>query len=302
MLPGTFTGMRPSPRPQRHWDGSPVVPHRPRSLRVAPDSPSRLLRCAQRGHCRECGNTVEWYARSNDRPVRLHPGELPTIRVPAELRWHVSSGIAYPAGDGGGWCRLAHAVLCPALDVTLPPASGLSGLRRALALRARRLIDSGAFTPPVTPNRPVPTSDVCQPERPIVQLFYVRYLAANPVDEIRCVVRTRHRNRCTERMLTLDSPTGVWRLVPATVEEGQLALPAQVMAMYDLTALSYSEQLRWRMQRCSVHAAASAVADLAVADWEPFDPLLHQAHIHSRLPTQVRRPRRGEHARHGDRP
>jgi hypothetical protein len=63
------------------------------------------------------------------------------------------------------------------------------------------------------------------------------------------------------------------------------------MAIYDLTSLPYGEQLRWRVQRCLVHEVTPSTADLALADWEPFDPLLHRAHIHSRLPDQVRRPR-----------
>jgi hypothetical protein len=69
------------------------------------------------------------------------------------------------------------------------------------------------------------------------------------------------------------------------------------MALYDLTHLPYGEQLRWRAQRCSAHADAFAAADLAMAEWEPFDPLLHHTHIYRRLPTRVRRPQRGAHPR-----
>ncbi|MFE6095971.1 DUF6083 domain-containing protein [Streptomyces massasporeus] len=295
--------MRSSPRPQRHWDGSPVVACRARSLRVAPESPSRLLRCAQRSHCRECGNSVERYSRSDDRSIRLHPGELPAVGVPVDLRWHISSGIAHPAGDGTPWCRLAHAVICPAREaVALPSASGLAGLRRELALRTRRLIDVGAFTPSVTPHGAAPSQDACRPARPIVQLLYVRYVAAHPVDKIQCVAQMRHRDRCTQTLLTPDSLAGIWRLVPATAARGQLALPAQVMALYDLAALPYGEQLRWRMQRCSVHAAAPSAADLAMAEWEPFDPLVHHAHIQCRLPTRGRRQPPGGPAHHGARP
>ncbi|WP_307721066.1 hypothetical protein [Streptomyces rishiriensis] len=67
------------------------------------------------------------------------------------------------------------------------------------------------------------------------------------------------------------------------------------MAVYDLTALPYAEQLRWRTQRCSTHTATQSAADLALADWEPFDPMLHRAHIHNRLPNHVRRPRPTHH-------
>ncbi|WP_307787396.1 MULTISPECIES: hypothetical protein [Streptomyces] len=66
------------------------------------------------------------------------------------------------------------------------------------------------------------------------------------------------------------------------------------MAVYDLGHLSYGEQLRWRTQRCPAHATASGAADLALADWEPFDPLLHAAHIHTRLPHPPPRPTEGD--------
>ncbi|WP_348540906.1 DUF6083 domain-containing protein [Streptomyces sp. SAI-119] len=107
--------MRPSPDSSaRRWDGSRVHTPPRRSLRVDPEGVSRLLRCGQSASCRECGNPIEWYVRSDERRVRLHPHEMPAHRVPASCRWHVSSGVAHPAGDGSDWCRLPHAVLCPA--------------------------------------------------------------------------------------------------------------------------------------------------------------------------------------------
>ena len=79
----------------------------------------------------------------------------------------------------------------------------------------------------------------------------------------------------------------------ATATQGQLALPAEVMAVYDLSSLPYGEQLRWRTQRCPPHAATPTAADLALTDWEPFDPLVHLAYVHRRLPTHSRRPHPG---------
>ncbi|MDQ0831430.1 hypothetical protein QF032_003274 [Streptomyces achromogenes] len=289
VLPGTFPHMRPSSA-LRHWDGSPLQAHPRRSLRVETDSPTRLLRCAQRARCRECGNPIEWYHRVRDRPVRLHPRELPAAEVPASHRWHVSSGLAHPAGDGTAWCRLAHAVVCPARDSASVVAPALTGLRRALAVNTRRLTDAGAFTPTPDSDRPAERQDACRPARPIVQILYVRYLAARPVDEIQCVAQTRHRDRCASRMLAPGGPAGVWSLVPATATQGQLALPSEAMALYDLSCLPYAEQLRWRTQRCPRHAAAPTAADLAMTDWEPFDPLIHHAHVYARLPTRGRRP------------
>ncbi|MFE9045665.1 hypothetical protein ACFYOG_32770 [Streptomyces sp. NPDC007818] len=65
----------------------------------------------------------------------------------------------------------------------------------------------------------------------------------------------------------------------------QLTLPNADIAVYDLTHLSYSEQIRWRTQRCPTHAATVTTPDLTLADWEPFDPLLHHALTATRLPT-----------------
>ncbi|WP_405669577.1 DUF6083 domain-containing protein [Streptomyces sp. NBC_01530] len=295
--------MRSTPPTSRRWDGSPVLAHRVRrSLQITPDGASRLLRCGQSGRCRECGNRIEWYHRSDRRPVRLHPHELPAARVPAACRWHVSSGVAHPAGDGSSWCRLPHAVVCPSRE-TPPAPPELAGLRRSLAVRSRRLIDTGVFTPlPVSPEGPAPRPAVCRPARPIVQLLYVRYLASRPVDEIQCVAQTRRRLRCTSPLLASDAPAGIWRLMPATATSGQLALPADVMAIYDLSRVSYAEQLRWRTQRCPQHAAVPTAADLAVADWEPFDPLRHHEHIHSRLPALTRRSGPAGRARQAARP
>ncbi|MFE0349469.1 DUF6083 domain-containing protein [Streptomyces griseoluteus] len=294
--------MRSTPSPSaRRWDGNPVTVPLRRSLRIAPDGTSQLLRCGQGDRCPAYGNRIEWYHRSTQRPVRLHPHELPSARVPAACRWHVSSGIAHPAGDGSGWCRVPHAVVCPSRDrASVPPE--LARLRRMLAVNTRRLIDAGAFTPPGPPaDGPVPHSTECRPARPVVQLLYVRYLAASPVDEIQCVAQTRRRHRCPSPLLTPNAPPGTWTLVPAS-PTGQPALPAEVMTIYDLTVLPYAEQLRWRAQHCPRHAATPTAADLAVADWEPFDPLRHHEHIHTRLPTHARRPGPAGRARRAARP
>ncbi|MFJ9893485.1 DUF6083 domain-containing protein [Streptomyces sp. NPDC091280] len=284
-----------SPSPSaRRWDGSRANAPQRRSLRIAPDSVSRLLRCGQTASCRECGNPVEWYLRGDDHPVRLHPRELPADRVPESSRWHVSRGIAHPAGDGSSWCRLAHDLLCPARPAP-PAAPQLSGLRRSLALRTRRLLDAGVLVPPAAPAAgPPPDEALCRPARPVVQLLFVCYLASRPLDEIQCVAQTLRRTRCTAGVLAPDALHGVWTLVPVTSRHGQLALPSDVMAVYSLSALPYREQLRWRAQRCAQHAATTTAGDLAVADWDPFDPLRHHEHIHTRLPAHRRRP--GGHA------
>ncbi|MEW2397633.1 DUF6083 domain-containing protein [Streptomyces sp. NPDC046862] len=280
--------MRSTPPFPRHWDGSLVHVRTRRSLRVSNDSVSRLLRCGQSDRCRECGNRIEWYHCTNERLIRLHPRELPAEKVPASCHWHVSSGVAHPARDGSGWCRLPHSMLCPALEGQ-PAVPELVGLRRALAVNTRRLIVTGAFNPSsAPPNVDASPRNACRPARPVVQLLHIRYLANRPVDEIQCVAQTRRRHRCTNSLLTPETRAGTWTLVPVTTAHGQLSLPGEVMAVYALTGLPYAEQLRWRAQRCPEHAAIPTATDVAVNEWEPFDPLIHYEHVHARIPTLAR--------------
>ncbi|MGW1270541.1 DUF6083 domain-containing protein [Streptomyces sp. NPDC002491] len=297
-----FARMHSTPPSPQRWDGSRVHVRARRSLRVSNDSASRLLRCGQIDRCQDCGNRIEWYHRTNARPIRLHPHELPVERVPATCQWHVSCGVAHPSGDGSGWCRLPHARLCPARH-DLPAVPELAGLRRALAVNTRRLIDTGAFpSPPTPPNTEAPPMATCRPTRPVVQLLYIRYLANRPVDEIQCVAQTRRRRRCTSPLLTAETQAGVWTLVPVPTRHGQFPLPGTAMAVYALTGLPYAEQLRWRAQRCPEHAAIPTAADVAVTEWESFDPLIHHEHIHTRLPTLTRRQAPGGRNRKATRP
>ncbi|WP_232544479.1 DUF6083 domain-containing protein [Streptomyces buecherae] len=66
-------------------------------------SPSRLLRAGQAGRCRQSGNRIDLYQRVDQRPLALHPAELAAADVPEPCRWYLSSGIAYPHGDGSIW-------------------------------------------------------------------------------------------------------------------------------------------------------------------------------------------------------
>ncbi|WP_428831540.1 DUF6083 domain-containing protein, partial [Actinocorallia cavernae] len=132
------------PRSDDHWDdGGPR--HRPprRSLQIAANSPSRLLRAGQTGRCRHCGNRVDWYPRSDDRPIALHPAEAVAADVPPTCRWHLSGGVAHPHDDGSGWCRMPHTVLCPQQPSrSRADSTRLTSLRRELGLRSRHLIET----------------------------------------------------------------------------------------------------------------------------------------------------------------
>ncbi|CAM5743585.1 hypothetical protein SALBM311S_11562 [Streptomyces alboniger] len=249
--------------------------------------PSRLLRAGQGGHCRRCGNRIDAYQRTNQQPIALHPAELATAHVPEACRWHLSAGIAHPHGDDSAWCRIPHHLICPRRTPTLRLGPHLEAMRRQLAVRTRRLIDTGALTP-ASPTRPQPaTAATCPAARPVVQMLLCRYLADRPIQDIQCVAQTRQRHRCPTPVLDPRLPAGRWRLLPSSPQRGQLTLPAQPMAVYDLGRLPYAEQLRWRTQRCPAHTATPGAADLTLAGWQTFDPLLHAAHIHTRLPHPV---------------
>ncbi|WP_405996677.1 DUF6083 domain-containing protein [Streptomyces sp. NBC_00829] len=266
-----------------HWDGSPRTARPRRPLRVSATSPSRLLRTGQSGRCRQCGHRIDRYQRADQRPVALHPTELDASQIPAFYRWHLSGGIAYPHGDGSAWCRIPHLALCPGRTPTAQTGPYIEALRRQLGVRTRRLIETGQFTP-APPTACEPPADSGRPTRPVVQLLLGRYLADAPLETIRCVAQTRQRHRCPQPVLDPSRPRGAWTLLPASPQRGQLALPATLMAVYDLSRLPYAEQLRWRIQRCPAHAATLGAADLAPAGWQVFDPLLHTAHLHTRLP------------------
>ncbi|MFG2957615.1 DUF6083 domain-containing protein [Streptomyces sp. NPDC048291] len=279
--------MHPHPLPRRHhWDGSPRHVPRRRGVQIAPASPSRLLRAGQSGRCRHCGNRVDWYPRHDDRPIALHPADVAVVGTPAFCRWHIGGGIAHSHDDGSAWCRILHAVLCPRQPLRSHIGhTRLTGLRRDLAVHSRRLIDAGAFTPQPCPQAPAaaPTDGDGQPARPVVRILLVPYLGQSPLEDIRCVAQTRQRRRCTHSVLAPGHLAGRWTLLPTGPHHGQLTLPDTTMAVYDLTHLPYTHQLRWRAQHCPTHANGTA-PDLALAGWQVFDPLLHAAHIRTRLP------------------
>ena len=145
---------------------------------MAATSPSRLLRAGQRGRCRHCGNRIDLYQRADGQPIALHPAELVTAHVPASCHWHLSSGIAHPHSDGSAWCRIPHAVLCPAAPAISRISPSLESVRRQLAVRTRRLIDTGVFT--TRHGCPHQAADRRPPARPVVQMLLGRYLADAP--------------------------------------------------------------------------------------------------------------------------
>ncbi|MEU9396784.1 DUF6083 domain-containing protein [Streptomyces sp. NPDC048324] len=284
--------MRPTPLPGCRRDGSPRFAHHPRPMRVDPTSPSQPLRAGHSTRCRHCGHRIDLYQRTDQRSIALHPAELDIAHVPESCRWHLSGGLAHPHGGGSIWCRIPHALLCPARTPVCPLNPFLQVVRRELAVRTRRLIDTGTFTPapPATTSSP---EDPGHPVRPVVQLLLVLYLASSPLESIRCVAQTR-RHRCTRPLRTRERPAGHWRLLPTGTRRSQLAPPDTLMAVYDLSRLPHTEQRRWHARHCPAHATPLGSADLTLADWQVFGPLLHATHIRTRLPHPQACPRSGD--------
>lgn len=100
----------------------------------------------------------------------------------------------------------------------------LEAIRRQLAVRTRRLTDTGALTPapPATRSQ---ANEADSPARPVVQMLLCRYLAEHAVEHIRCVAQTRHRHRCPHPVLATTGPAGTWRLLPTGPRRGPARCP-----------------------------------------------------------------------------
>ncbi|WP_449343832.1 DUF6083 domain-containing protein [Streptomyces qaidamensis] len=200
--------MRPNSTPTGcHWDGSTrTVPTR-RPLPVAATSPSRLLRAGHTG--RRCGNRIDLYPRADGRPIALHPAELSTANVPASCRWHLSSGIAHPHGDGRRLVpRSARRVLLAA-HARLPDQPAGPHVGAPPTCRTNRPPDRHRCLHSRSPREaPAGTG------RPVVRMLLGHFLAEGPVETIRCVAQTSHRHRCPRPVLAPDAPPGSWRLLP----------------------------------------------------------------------------------------
>ncbi|MYW69049.1 hypothetical protein GTY65_33995 [Streptomyces sp. SID8379] len=237
------------------------------------------------GRCRRCGNPVAWHPRRNQHHIDLHPAELPTAHVPASWRWHLSSGVAHPHAGGQAWCRIPHTALCPARTTPLEAGRRLGELRRQLALRSRRLIDTATFIPRAAPTCSPAPAEMC----PVVQLFLGRYLADDALERIRCTARTEPGSRrCPHPVLDDRAPAGTWDLLPLHQQRGTTGPAPRLVAVYDLTRAPAGEQRRWRAQLCPHHATARP--DLTATGWQVFDPGRHAAHIRTRLPHPHGRP------------
>lgn len=125
-----------------------------------------------------------------------------------------------------------------------------------------------------------------------MQLFHSLYLAPGPAEATPCVALTTRRTRCSNSLAHRARDVGRWTVLPVPSGHRQGwqreltdHLTGTPMAVYDLTALPYPSQLRWRAQHCTSHADSQA-ADIAVTAWETFDPFAHHRHITPIIPVR----------------
>lgn len=127
----------------------------------------------------------------------------------------------------------------------------------------------------------------------LLRLLHLLYLAPGAAADTPCVALTARRRRCPHPLTYQVWDLGQWAIipVPAARRRGHLTehLTGTPMAVYDLTRLPCPAQLRWRTQRCPVHAASSA-GDVALTEWEPFDTFAHHQHITPTVPHDHQEP------------
>ena len=104
---------------------------------------------------------------------------------------------------------------------------------------------------------------------------------------------TIRRTRCSNSLVSHAQDIGVWTFVPVPrgyprYRQQELTgnLTNGPMAVYGLSHLPYTSQLRWRAQHCLAHAESNA-PDIAVTAWEPFDVFVHHQHITPTEPPEL---------------
>ncbi|MER7761651.1 DUF6083 domain-containing protein [Streptomyces sp. NPDC097619] len=275
------------------WDRSPGL----HTLRINPHSPSRALRSDNTDRCAYCGHRVWWFDRADGGRIPLVPKEFPVRAVPVRARWAVDGGMARIGDMGRGTCWLAHPAVCPGMEHEDEDDPQLAGARRALAVRTRKLVESGAFVPrPRVPEEEsgdladsAPAALVPRPreagprERHVLSYSGILLLGPDTIDRIGCVsVAAGTGERCRNTVLDRTSNyQGDWQRVPVPVPPGRAGptLWADAhMWVYALDGVDYTESVRWRNQRCVAHEAGTT-PDAAQVEWVRFTPFRDADHI-----------------------
>ncbi|MFH8753369.1 DUF6083 domain-containing protein [Streptomyces rimosus] len=255
---------------------------------------SKLLRRTAADRCAYCGTPIEWFDRYDTRRIPLTP-EVPARRVPARFQWYVNRGLAYPGLDprAGGYCRLPHPAVCPAVEHTGLPRE-LADVVKMLAVRMQARIDRGEFIPAPVPSseeeisEPDPdSSDTPDSTRHIMQYSTVLRLAPGRIEDVQCTAAVDDGQRCPNMIFDVDE--GSWQQVDvpyAPGREGQLLLSRTEgrMWVWALKPTDFLAVSRWLNQRCAEHDGLDVAPDFGPREWVDFHPLRHSDFVVTERP------------------
>ncbi|MFD9463313.1 DUF6083 domain-containing protein [Streptomyces sp. NPDC060027] len=121
-------------------------------------------------------------------------------------------------------CRIPHRALCPGRTPTAQTGPYIESLRRQLAVRTRRLIDTGRFTP-APPAACESAASNGRLARPVVQLLLGRCLADAPFEAIQCGPRPASATAACSPCSTPAAPEGYGRCCPPALSAGNSPCP-----------------------------------------------------------------------------
>ncbi|MFD8597498.1 DUF6083 domain-containing protein [Kitasatospora sp. NPDC059646] len=270
------------------------------AARLDPWSPSKTLRADATGTCNRCGNPVEWYDRADGGRIPMLHGEFPAKRVPFQYRWSVEGGVARRGSYGRVdlRCRIPHPTVCPNVDHTgLDPV--MLPMVQALAVRTRKMIENGTFTPPIDEDVDEDAAQEVEPEpQPEAEAPTGRHvlawggrlrIAPCRIDDVRCIAWDDNTDDRCERTL-FDIAEGAWEQIPVPAPSGRRNRgPRGAMWVWELSPLDYRDALRWIQQRCTEHNGGNA-PDAVPNEFVDFNADRHGRFIIRRRPEGYARP------------
>ncbi|MEU6381677.1 DUF6083 domain-containing protein [Streptomyces sp. NPDC046909] len=104
-----------------HWDGTAKEPGTSgfastRTMWLHRSNGTTTLRRDALTRCRYCGLLMEYFDRYDHRRIPMVPKPVPSAAVPAQMRWHVMGGVAFPGDGGHGMCHVPHPAFCPMVE------------------------------------------------------------------------------------------------------------------------------------------------------------------------------------------
>jgi hypothetical protein len=283
-----------------NWDGSLKEEYRggtlgfsaARTMWLHRQNHSATLRRDALTRCRYCGLLMEYFTRYDQKRLPVVPKLIRAVAVPARMRWHVMSGVAFPGDGGSSHCYVPHPAFCPRVEHDDDDLS-LAEARAVFRRKSDELIASGQFIPDLAPAR-------CEDEvaeqyvqdvgdvRHVIAYGRMLWLAPSRIDTLQCVARADSTGeRCRNLVWTQDGSWEEMEIPYAPGRAGQQVLWAgMTMWVFALHTLYPAEFSRWMKQRCPSHDSGY-IPDAVPPQWVHFDPLRHDAHILRQRPSGV---------------